>query len=216
MSTTPDNGKKSIIKWIFGNIKDIVIAIGALAPFWTFLARLPAWYYWVAVPISILFALFWFTLKPRKSYLYNKTESIDVKAVLADVIPPEPVPEPKPIPAFHAYTSDDIDGLHWEWKWRDDATEPRPEMIDRLDCFCPKCELRIEPKNVVGSRTEEIDKPHPGILASIPKQRISMQVFRAEFACDNRCFTPITRNLDLISEMGRIKRMIEHRAKSKG
>lgn len=48
-------------------------------------------------------------------------------------------------PAFHSYTVDDFDGLKWRWRWRPGVDFIRPDFIEDLAAFCPKCGLRIVP-----------------------------------------------------------------------
>jgi hypothetical protein len=165
--------------------------------------------------------------KPR-----TEAEHLDVSIVLGELSPvtspvtpaesePKVEVEAKPIaelkPLFHAYTSDDIDGLNWEWKWKVDATMPHPDAIEELSCFCPnpKCKLRIVPKENYRTVTKEYGEQHPGILASLPRSRYSSQVPFVEFACDKKCFHPITSESSLTIELNRIKRQIEQRAKKK-
>lgn len=193
-----------------------------------YFVQLPSHLTWIMGSIAGTLVIFWLYLRYSRNRYTVKAEDVDVEALLSEIAPkeiaPEPVvaetapetevlPEAKPRPLFHTYAKDEINGLRWEWKWKPEATEPHPDAIESLSCFCPKCGLRIDPDNERRTYSVPIDKPHPGILASVPPRTIPVTDFFARFACDNRCFGPIVRGVDLNLELKRVKREIERRAK---
>jgi hypothetical protein len=167
--------------------------------------------------ITSVFLLVAMMLRSRKT----QAEPLDLAAILDEVIPRAALPIPivaelEPVlePKFHAYASDEIDNLKWTWRWKPDATEPHPDVIEALSCFCPKCGLRIEPEDEFTVESMPTSKRHPGTLASVPRPTIAVPRARAVFACENRCFRPIRQDKELRAELRRIRHEIELRAKT--
>ncbi len=198
---------------------------------------LPSWLLWFTVAIALIFLLSWgwISLQSQKR---QEADPLDVNALLSEIAlmttetrpvatdaaregPIEPAPITEPIqaelkPRFHAYTNDDdIDGLRWEWKWKPEATEPHPDAIDALACFCRECGLRIEPTNEARSRRVVYDRPPAWAFATGSGRAYTVVDLFARFSCDRKCFNPIIRTVDQIEELKRIKREIERRAKSR-
>ena len=46
---------------------------------------------------------------------------------------------------FRAYQDDTIEGIHWTWKWADDAAEPKIDLIEELESRCPTCNRLMPP-----------------------------------------------------------------------
>jgi hypothetical protein len=198
----------------------VISAIGAMYAAINWMYGLPGWAFNAAIltTTASLLCLLWFWSQSGKRHV--PAEPVDVTALLGEVVPNTTITEPianeakaELRPPFHAYTSDDIDGLHWTWRWKPDATEPHPDAIEALSCFCPKCGLRIEPRDDLQSREINISKPRPGILATTTPRTMTVYDGFARFECEGRCFDPIKRAFDLKSELGRIRREIERRAK---
>jgi hypothetical protein len=171
----------------------------------------------IATAIGVTVACF---LRAGPRAAKPKPEALDVDAILSQTFP---IPaEPRPIanateavlkPSFHAFTFDDIDSLHWEWKWKPEATEPDPDSIESLACFCPKCKLRIDPKEESRGRREKHGSPKPWDTVGATQMWITIYDYFTRFACEGGCFATITRNVNLKAELSRIRRMIEQRAK---
>jgi hypothetical protein len=215
-------GKWGMLKTILEIVTSISTLISLLASPWNWFFGLPAWIVWCAIALAITSALswlgLWFWSQPRRNQ--PDADPLDVESMMGgglsetrDPVPLVAASEAELKPLFHAYTGDDIDDLHWTWKWRPEAADPLPDAIEALACFCPKCGLRITPKEE--SRSRQVSRPRDNrlSLARLPDRTYTVSDPFCSFACDKACFQANTRPGDLADEHRRIRNLIEQRAK---
>jgi hypothetical protein len=176
--------------------------------------------------MSIFLWVSWYSLRSRRKLAGTEEQQVDVSQIidaineqessdpkLRELLDPKPIESALPlVPRFHSYVKDRIDGLAWEWAWKSDADEPRPEYVERLHSRCPVCDLRIVPAQGSNPRTVFYgDKPKS--LANLPRRSYTANDPFCSFACEKNHFQAIVRLTNLESEYSRIKNLIEQKAR---
>jgi hypothetical protein len=109
-------------------------------------------------------------------------------------------------PLFYSYTSDTFLNIFWRWRWFGGLTKPHPDNILDLSPYCPKCGLRIEPKEKLCH--DEVE--------TVSGRRPRDPWYYTLYRCDADCVKPTPAFMKAIADVeSHVRRLIEQAAFSR-